>query len=129
MLRSKTLTGITVIVAVVLPVAALAHAGAPSHTPALLPKPHISVSRALVLGQQDVRLHGPLAAQGGYISGVDYGRLQKLSSGARIKGIGPKALVWGITYTDPTTRTKSRQIIDASTGKVLTRVYYAPGLP
>jgi hypothetical protein len=129
MVRRKALVGVAVILAILLPVGALAHPSAPEYHLALLPKPHISVTRALALAQQDVRQHGPLVAHGGYISGVDYGHLQKLSSGARIKGAGPKTLVWAITYTDPSTRTKSRQILDATSGKVLTRVYYAPGLP
>jgi hypothetical protein len=129
MVRSRNLAAIAVILGMLVPVVALAHPGAPAHLPTLLPKPHISVTRALVLAQRDVRLHGSLAAHGGYISGVDYGHLRKLSSGAKVKGAGPQTLVWAITYTDPATRSRSRQIIDATSGKMLTRVYYAPGLP
>jgi hypothetical protein len=128
MVHRAALVGL-VIGAFLIPIAVLAHSRTQARAPTLLPAPHISVTRALALAQKDVRLHGPLAATGGYISEVDYGHFRKLSSGAQVKGAGPQTLVWAITYTDPSTRTKSRQIIDARSGVVLTRVYYAPGLP
>lgn len=116
------------IFAAIVPCAALARAKAPP-SPPLLPRPRVSITSALKIAARDVSLHGPLAGHGGYISGVEYGRFLKLSSGARTQGVAPQSLVWAITYTDPTTRSKARQIISAATGKVLTRVYYAPGLP
>lgn len=121
--------GTIVALSVLVPVTVFARVEGKKNIPALLPAPRISIARALTIARTDASLHGPLAVRGGYISSVEYGRFMKLSSGAKVAKAGPKTLVWAITYSDPTTHTKARQVIDATSGRVLARIYYAPGLP
>jgi hypothetical protein len=108
-----------------LPLAAHVHSS-PSPPATVLPRPHVSLPQALKIASVDAKQHGALVGSAGYVSMVEYGRFQKLSSGARCTCATPKALVWAVTYTDVSLRTKAKQIISASTGQVLTRVYYAP---
>lgn len=107
-----------------LPLGAWARSG-PAHRVSALPAPHISVTTALSIARRDVSQHGSLVGSG-YISSVEYGNFQKLSSGARMPGIKASRHVWAITYTDTSgAAARARQVIDATTGKVLTRVYYS----